>query len=132
VFNTGAQGAVAFAEIVDMTALLSWLHRDALLDAVCKLIDDNADDAGTLSHEDRQKRAAVVRADLLAIERQESALVWKAQAERLPVEHRADVDPLALLSGELVVQVMKPSPGSSPGASWELTLGPPEARRSRR
>jgi hypothetical protein len=33
--------------------------------------------------------------DLLAVERDEAALVW--QAQNLPVEHRADISPLALL-----------------------------------
>ncbi|OSI79310.1 hypothetical protein BSZ21_01530 [Bradyrhizobium canariense] len=35
--------------------------------------------------------------DLLAVERDEAALVWPAQAQGLPVEHRADINPLALL-----------------------------------
>jgi hypothetical protein len=87
---------------------------------VCKMIDANADDAGALSHEDRQKRAAAVQADLLKVEREESALVWLGQAAHLPVEHRPDIDPLALLGADLVVTPIVASPGSSPGASWEL------------
>jgi hypothetical protein len=38
-----------------------------------------------------------VMGDLLAVERDEAALVWQAQAQNLPVEHRADISPLALL-----------------------------------
>ena len=35
--------------------------------------------------------------DLLAVERDEAALVWTAQSQGMPVEHRADISPLALL-----------------------------------
>jgi hypothetical protein len=40
--------------------------------------------------------------DLLSVERDEAALVWRAQDERLPIEHRADVNPVALLGIVLV------------------------------
>ena len=50
------------------------------------------DDKSALSHAERQKREAEAMADLLSVERDESVLVWRAQAERLPVEHRADCD----------------------------------------
>jgi hypothetical protein len=39
--------------------------------------------------------------DLLAVERDEAALVWRAMDERLPVEHRADCAPQAILQCRL-------------------------------
>ena len=40
-------------------------------------------------------------ADLLSEERDECALVWRAQSENLPVEHRPDINPIALLGVKL-------------------------------
>jgi hypothetical protein len=46
-------------------------------------------------------------------------LVWCAQGEGLPVEHRADANPLAVLSVKLVtVPHADPLPGSSKGMSY--------------
>jgi hypothetical protein len=56
---------------------------------------------------------------LLACERDECWLVWAALDERLPVEHRRDINPLAILGCRLVTApAVNPSPGSSPGMSW--------------
>ena len=68
----------------------AWLHRDALIAALDREIATEADDAASLAHEDRQKREAEVMGDLLDIERQEAAFVWKAMAHGLPVFHRND------------------------------------------
>jgi hypothetical protein len=74
-----------------------------------------------LTHEERQQREAEVRADLLAVERDEAALVWQAQAQGLPVEHRADISPLALLGVTLVTTPRADGlPETSPGLSWDL------------
>ena len=54
----------------------------------------------------------------LAAERDESSLVWAAQAQSLPVEHRADINPVALLGLAIVTAPRaNPSPRSSPGCS---------------
>ena len=82
-------------------------------------IDTEADDKSALTHEQREKQEAEVQSDLLSVERDESALVWSAMEQRLPVEHRADISPEALLG---VVSVVAPrieaNGGSSPGLSW--------------
>ena len=44
---------------------------------------------GVLTHDAREKAEAEVMGDLLNIERQEAALVWRGQNEGLPVEHRS-------------------------------------------
>ena len=67
-----------------------------------------------LSHTDRELRTDEVMRDLLAVERDESALVWLAQSQGLPVEHRADIDPIALLGIGLVTTTN----GHAPETSW--------------
>ena len=89
VYNTGTP-AVAFAEIPDATAMIAWLFKDALIAALDREINTEFDDAAALSHIDREKQESVVLADLLDIERQESTLIWQAQSQNLPCEHRAD------------------------------------------
>jgi hypothetical protein len=55
--------------------------------------------------------------DLLAAERDEAALVWQAQAQGLPVEHRADISPLAILQVRLVTTPRADAAETSPGYS---------------
>jgi hypothetical protein len=117
----GEHPALAFAEVPDAVALLAWLHRDALIKRLDAEIDAEADDAASLSHEERQRREAVAQADLLAVERDECALTWQAQSQGLPVEHRADVSPLAILQVRLVTTPRADGlPGTTPGLSWDL------------
>jgi hypothetical protein len=94
--------AIAFSEPADAVALVAFLHKPALIAALDAEIDAEADDAGALTHEARQIRTAEVKGDLLDIEIQEAALIWQAQAQGLPVEHRAECDPLAILQIKLV------------------------------
>jgi hypothetical protein len=94
--------SLAFTEVPDATALTCWLHKSALISALDREIDTEADDKAALSHEARQQCEAEVLGDLLAVERDEAALVWQAQAQNLPVEHRGDISPLAILQVRLV------------------------------
>ena len=93
----GAQGAAGITEVPDTVAMFAWMHRDALIKKLDTEIDAEADDKAALSHDARQKAEVEVSSDLLDIERQEAALVWQAQAQGLPVEHRSDINPVALL-----------------------------------
>ncbi|MGM4875789.1 hypothetical protein AB7645_31690 [Bradyrhizobium sp. 956_D2_N1_5] len=61
-----------------------------------------------------QQAEAEVTGDLLNIERQEAALTWQAQAQGLPIEHRADISPLALPGLRLVAVTN----GYSEPSSW--------------
>ncbi|HEU4806404.1 MAG TPA: hypothetical protein VFS91_11480 [Nitrobacter sp.] len=115
------QPALAFAEVPDTIALLAWLHRDALIAALDHEISTEADDATALSYEARQKADAEVQGDLLEIERQVAELTWLAQSQGLPVEHRADCSPLAILQLQLVTAPRADAlPGTTPGLSWDL------------
>ena len=49
----------------------------------------------------------------------ECALVWSAMEQKLPVEHRSDVYPVALLGVQIITaSASDPSPGNTPGLSW--------------
>jgi len=114
-----AQGASGFAEVADTVAMFAWLHKDALIKRLDAEVDAEADDKSALTHDVRQRQEAVVMGDLLSVERDECALVWQAQAQRLPVEHRSDVNSLALL-GLSLIAAPAVSSGTSPGYSFHL------------
>jgi hypothetical protein len=119
----GEQRQLAFAEVPDTVALFAWLHRDTLIKRLDAEIDTEADDAAALSHEARQKAEAEVMGDLLAVERDECALVWQAQAQNLPCEHRSDCSPLALLGLRLVTAPRAPPPPTSPEHGYNIVGG---------
>jgi hypothetical protein len=98
-----AGAAVAAWQQFDALGAFCWLHKDALVAKLDREIEAAADDKNALSHEKRQRQEAEAQNDLLAIEREECAFVWQAQSQSLPIEHRADVSPLALLSLRLTV-----------------------------
>jgi hypothetical protein len=106
--------SIAFAEIHGVLPTLAWLHKDALIARLDAEIDAESDDAAALTHEARQQQEAEVMGDLLAVERDESALVWRAMDERLPVEHRSDCAPLAILQCRLITAPAVNGRGTSP------------------
>ena len=116
----GERRSLAFTEVPDTVALVAWLHREALIKRLDEEIASEADDKAALSHEARQKAEAEVQGDLLAVERDECALVWQAQAESLPCEHRSDISPLALLGLQLVTTPRGETPETTPGLSWPM------------
>ena len=122
VHNAGpkAAGCAAYFELVDPTALAAALLKDAMVKWFDALIDAEADDKAALTHEQRQQAEAEIQGDLLAIERDECALVWQAQAQNLPCEHRHDVSVLALLSIALVTAPRAGETGTTPGLSWPM------------
>ena len=58
--------------------------------------------------------------DLLAVERDEAALTWAAMDQRLPVEHRSDIYPVALLAVRIVTAPRTNGSGSSPEHAWDV------------
>jgi hypothetical protein len=114
-------GAVGFADLEAAVPLLVWLHRDALIKRLDAEIDAEADDGAALTHNDREKRSTEVMQDLLATERDEAALVWSAMSQNLPVEHRNDCAPQAILQVRLVTAPRATNgSGTTPGYSWDL------------
>ncbi|MGL3109407.1 hypothetical protein [Bradyrhizobium sp. BR 1432] len=97
-----ADPALAFAEIEAAVPLIAWLFKDALVKRLDAEIDTEADDGASLSHIEREKRLSEVQQDLLFSEYEEAQLVWAALEQKLPVEHRSDCSPLAILQCRLV------------------------------
>jgi hypothetical protein len=81
-------------------------HSSKRFDA---LIDAESDDKNALSHEERGKREAQVLSNLLAVEREEAALVWAALEQALPCEHRADCNAQAILQCRMITLPPKPA-----------------------
>jgi hypothetical protein len=120
----GAERSLAFSEPHDAVALVAWLHKDALIAALYREITAESDDAAALSPIERETRTAETMGDLLDVERQEAALVWRGQAEGLPVEHRSDCDPCAILQVRLITAPRGTNGHSSPErASYNLAGG---------
>jgi len=114
----GGQGASATVEQSDTPALIAYLFKDLLLKKLDAEIDNEADDGSALSVDVRQRQEAEVRADLLAVERDESSLVWMALEQNLPVFHRVDCAPEAILQCTLVAAPRETPSGTSPGMSF--------------
>jgi hypothetical protein len=110
---------LAFAQVPDTLALTCWLHKDALIAALDREISTESDDPNSLSHEAREMAEAEVMSDLLLTERDICSLIWRGQADGLPVEFPADISPLAILQVQLItVPRTTEMPGTSPGLSW--------------
>jgi hypothetical protein len=116
-------GAVAYAEVPDVVGLLTWALKDALIKKLDAEIDGEADDAAALGHEERQRREAEVMDDLLATERTEAALVWRAMDEKLPVEHRHDCSPQAILQVALITAPRAIDGPSTTPLAYDIVLG---------
>jgi hypothetical protein len=108
------QRALAFHEAVDVVGLFAAMLKPAMISFFDTLVDAEKDDAASLSHEAREKAEAETMGDLLSIERDESALVWQVQAQGLPIEHRADISPLAILQLRLITVAPTYELASSP------------------
>ncbi|WP_136626479.1 hypothetical protein [Bradyrhizobium macuxiense] len=96
-------GAVGFAQMPDTLALFAWLFRDRLIEQLDREIDECADDDAALNAKARAEQEMKVLADILATEREECALIDLAKKQGLPINHRADINPLALLQIEWVL-----------------------------
>ena len=117
----GTQGALAFHEAVDVVGLLAFLLKPTLISALDALVDAEQDDPAALTHEQRQKAEAEAQNDLRATERNICALIWRGQADGLPLEFPADISPIALLGLRLVTPPRADGlPGTTPGLSWDL------------
>jgi hypothetical protein len=114
------QRALAFTEQPDALALIAYLLKPQLIAALDREIDAEADDPASLSHTDREVRAAEVQADLVEVERVEAELVFEAWSKNLPVEHRSDVSPLALLGVRLVTSPRAAPAGTSVGHGYSI------------
>jgi hypothetical protein len=106
----GARGAIAFAnDLPNTLAILAWVHRDAVIAAVNRAIDEEADDKSALGDSERRKREQQVLADILQNDRLEAAICWAAIDAQLPCEHRLGCTPAAVLQCRTVKAPAKPT-----------------------
>ena len=90
-------GSVDFGAQIDTAGLVAWLHKDALIAALEREIDANADDASALDNSTRKKKSERAKAEILAAEREEEALVEICHAHGHMVPRRDHADPRAVL-----------------------------------
>ena len=94
-------GAVDLPEAVrnpiDTPALIAWALGSELIEAIEREIDELSDDDRALTHEERGKKIETIEADMLAIEREEEALIELAEAQGVPITRRVNADPRAVL-----------------------------------
>jgi hypothetical protein len=84
-------------DVPDGFALVAWLHRDALIAAIEKQIDEQANDEAALSDQQRRERFAALFNELLEYEREEEALIREARGSDFNIDRRVDADPRAVL-----------------------------------
>lgn len=85
-------------QLLDALALLAWLFPDHLAKAMEKAVDEETDDDGALTDEQRAARLAKIAEQILAAERDEEGLIEAAESEGISIPRRSDCDPRALLS----------------------------------
>lgn len=82
----------------DAAALACWLHRDAIIAELIKQAEQIVEDADKLMNPgDKRDRLRQINTELVALERQECALVWAGLAAGEDVVFRPDTDPKAVL-----------------------------------
>ena len=121
IFNSERPAVVAYSEFPATVAMLAGVFPKEMTAWLNTMVDAEADDKIALDPAERQKREAELQEQLLPIERQEASLVWKAQAQNMPAEHRTDCHPLAILGGQLVtIPAGAPSRGTSPEHAYDI------------
>lgn len=84
-------------DLVDPLALSCWLHKDTMIAALNREINEAADDSEALTDAQRAVRIASARAELLKAEREEEAAIEYAESIGIQVIRRVDADPRAVL-----------------------------------
>ena len=112
--------AIITNETVDPVALFAFLFPDVMTEKLCALIPE----AEGVSVEDRQREDVRLNQLIFAAERAEVALIWHLDGAGTVLPFRAGTSAQAVLGVELKTRPRaEPSPGSSPGLSWEV-IGP--------
>jgi hypothetical protein len=123
IISTSADFSFAQGEAPDAIGMLLWAFRDVIIGKVELLIDEDSDDANSLTDVARAEVLERIANERLQIEYTECALVRAAQREGGAVEFRPDSNVCALLNVELV-----PAPPSAPDpsagrAGWVVRVG---------
>ena len=104
----------------DTLAIVAFINKAAMLDAINGAIDAESDDKAVLDPAGRSKREQQVLSDILKNDRLEAAITWAALEAQLPCEFRQGIASEAVLQCRVIPAPAKPaSPGSSPErTSW--------------
>jgi hypothetical protein len=102
---------------LDGLGVLCWLQKDALIAALEREIDGEADDDAALTDVQRAERLAVIARDALATERAISLLVWQLLEAGQPIDHDEDA------AVEAVLQVNVIEGGDDTGLLGRLARG---------
>ncbi|MGY3605137.1 MULTISPECIES: hypothetical protein [unclassified Bradyrhizobium] len=94
--------AVPGEDAIDSFGVLCWLQKDALIAALEREIDSEADDDAALSDAQRAEKLAVIARDTLATERAISSLIWQLQEAGQPGDHDEDTAIEAVLQVQVV------------------------------
>lgn len=91
--------------VPDSVGLLCWLHRDALIAAVEREIDDLASDEHALDDATRARRLSQLSSRRLELERHEESLIELAASQGLDLPRRPNADVRAVLGVDILHQV---------------------------
>jgi hypothetical protein len=102
-------------EQADTFALTTFLNQDRIIAALDADITARARDDEAMDPPTKERALAAIAAEVLTLDRELAELVLKAHAQGIGgVEMRAGVNPLAVLSLELVADLRPPPSGTSP------------------
>ena len=103
---------IAVAESEAIIPTLAWLFPDVMVERLDGLLAEESDDANALSVADRQKGAQMA-GDLLAVEYDLGAMVWRGLDEKLPCWFADDQNPMTVIGAQLVTHLAVNGSGSS-------------------
>lgn len=89
---------LAMGQVLDPMATLAWLYETDLVEALGAEIDALADDSQALGADERATRIAALQVEILALERQEEAVIDAAAVQGVELARRANADPRAVLA----------------------------------
>lgn len=88
----------AFASTAERIGeLLAWFDPDRMTARLCADLDATPEPKGALTAQQKWEKSAELTGRIAKLERQEVALVERAQADNADVLHRSTISPLALL-----------------------------------
>lgn len=121
----GNVGHVLFEGDSNVFGLLAWLDPDRLITRLCDEVDASGNDTKTeMADADRASRLSEIETEILALDRQEEALIEGAKAAGHDIRRRSSASPLALLGIEFAA---KSSTGGEPIHTPKAMLGAPRS-----
>jgi hypothetical protein len=86
-----------YALKVNLVAMLAWFDPERLRDRLIAQIDAMPKPSFSLSKEDKKSRVREIKANIDALEREEEALIDKAEDEGFEIDRRFDASPAVVL-----------------------------------